>query len=430
MRGDRDATVERVDGWVRRRPWLGDLLLAGVLAGLVAPGSIGVVRDAALDRTQTVVLCALVGVLHLGPVCRRTAPVPAFLVLAGAELGLALVPFLPGADGTTYPAVLLPSSLAYLVGAYAVSAHARGPWPSASLAVGLVGALLVSVRVAAVPGSTTTLGAGGLAELLLLSSSFLTAVVAAWALGRFRRLRADQVTALAERARRAEADREQRDSQAAADERARIARELHDVVAHSVTVMVRQAEGGRYVAGRDPVAAATVLATIAETGRTALTDMRSLLGVLDPGSSPGTTDPQPTVDDLPRLVARVRASGQPVSLRVDGDPRPLDRAAHLAAYRLVQEALTNVVKHAGPDVEADVVLTWSRQALHLQVIDRGTPPRATDGVTPGGRGLPGMRERLQLVGGRLTAGPADSGGFAVSGVIPTAAAGAALSGPA
>jgi signal transduction histidine kinase len=419
VRADRVATVERVDAWARRRPWAGDLLLAVVLAAVVGPISVAMVLSSGLDRASAVLLWLLLGALHLGVPFRRRAPVAAFGVLAAAELGLALAPFLSGSDASPYPAVLLPSSTAYLVGAYSLSAYGPGRWPSASLLVGVLGALLVTVRVGTLPGPGPALGAGGSGELLLLSSALLGAVLAAWALGRFRRVRADQLAALAERARRAEADRAQRDQRAAADERARIAREMHDVVAHSVTVMVRQAEGGRYVAAKDPAAAATALATIAETGRTALTDMRSLLGVLDPGRGTAVEAPQPTLDDLPHLVQQVRSSGQQVSLRVDGDPQPMDRAAHLAAYRLVQEALTNVVKHAGEDVEAEVVLTWSRRALRLQVTDRGAPPRATDGVPVGGRGLTGMRERLHLVGGRMSAGPADSGGFAVVGEIPT-----------
>jgi signal transduction histidine kinase len=413
--------VERVDAWARRRPWLRDLLLAGILAGLVGPGSIDGVRDGGLDSTWTVALWVLIGALHAGVAFCRRAPGPAFLVLAAAELGLALAPFLLGPDGTSYPAGLLPSSLAYLVGVYTVSARSRGWWPTASLVISLVGALLVTVRVATAPGATTTSGSGAPRELLLISSALFGAVLAAWALGRSRRLRTDQLAALADRAHRAEADREQRDRQAAAEERARIARELHDVIAHSVTVMVRQAEGGRYVAASDPAAAATVLATIAETGRTALTDMRALLGVLQPGGGPAVDAPQPTVGDLPHLVERLRASGQPVSLRIDGEPRPLDRAAELAAYRLVQEALTNVVKHAGPDVEAEVLLSWTRRALRLQVSDEG-PARTGDDVPVGGHGLTGMRERLHLVGGRLDAGPSASGGFTVSGEIPTAAA--------
>ncbi|MGL5908700.1 MAG: sensor histidine kinase, partial [Phycicoccus sp.] len=256
----------------------------------------------------------------------------------------------------------------------------------------------------------------------LLTGLLLASVVAAWALGRFRRLRAEQLVALAERAARAERDRDLRQREAAAPERARIARELHDVIAHSVSVMVRQAEGGRYVATRDPGAAAAVLGTIADTGREALTDIRSMLGVLDSGPDRPAEGPQPTVADLSDLVDRLRAAGQPVRLRVDGEPQPLDAAAHLAAYRLVQEALTNVVKHAGGHVGAEVTLTWTPEALRVSVTDDGAPRPATAALPRSGRGLVGMGERLRLVGGTLTAGPGDRGGFVAAGEIPTTAA--------
>jgi hypothetical protein len=144
----RGAAAERLDAWAHRRPWLGDLLLAGILAGLVGPGSVDGVRDGGLDSTWTVALWVLIGALHAGVAFCRRAPAPAFLVLAAAELGLALAPFLRGPDGTSYPAGLLPSSLAYLVGVYTVSARGRGWWPTASLVLSLVGALLVTVRVA------------------------------------------------------------------------------------------------------------------------------------------------------------------------------------------------------------------------------------------------------------------------------------------
>jgi signal transduction histidine kinase len=411
-----------VDAWTRRRPWLGDLVFAAVLAGVLAPASWVLLRSGDVDEPWVAVLACLLATMHVAVAGRTHRPVPVFLLLAGAELGLALAPFLSDVATTdaTYPAVFLPSSLTYLVAAYSVSAYGGRPWPLLSLVIGVLGALLVTVRVVTAPAPDGAPPADTIGEFLFMAGALLAAVVAAWALGRFRRLRADQLAALTERAHRAEADREARDRQAAADERARIARELHDVIAHSVTVMVRQAEGGRYVSTKDPAAAATTLATIAETGRTALTDMRSLLGVLRAGTESAATDPQPTLDDLPDLLQRMRAAGQPVSLRVDGDPRPLPRAAHLAAYRLVQEALTNVVKHAGPDVDTEVVLTWSPDMLRLQVTDHGAPPRANDGLPTGGRGLTGMRERLHLVGGRLSAGPADSGGFAVVGEIPTA----------
>jgi len=404
--------------WTRHHRWAGDVLLAVVLAALLSPASVGVVRDSGLGAAWTWTSYLAVVALHVSVALRSRAPVVVFAVCAAAELVLALAPRLhdPGTPAS-YPAVLVPSSAAYLVAAYTLSAAGRGSWPLLSLLVGVTGSLLVATRAwAAGPAEVD----GGVGELLSLTGLMLASVLAAWALGRFRRLRADQMVALVERARSAELDRDRRRREAAAEERARIARELHDVIAHSVSVMVRQAEGGRYVAAKDPQAAAGALAAIADTGREALGDIRSMLGVLDAEVGPAALGPQPTLEALPELVERVRASGQPVELRVEGDPRPLDRAGHLAAYRLVQEALTNVVKHAGPDVRTEVLLTWTDRDLRLEVTDHGAPFQATEGMAPGGRGLVGMRERLQLVGGTLRAGPAESGGFSVVGEIPTA----------
>ncbi len=373
-----------------------------------------------LGRAWTVVLYAALVVLHLAVFGRRVATLPVFTICAAAELVVALAPTLHDSSrDAVYPAILLPSSVAYLVAAYTLSAWGRDRWPSVSLGVGLAGALVAVVRAWT---SRTEPGVmvNGTSDLLALTGLASAFVVAAWALGRSRRLRTEQLAALAERARVADADRERREREVVAEERARIARELHDVIAHSVSVMVRQAEGGRYVAATDPAAASGALAAIAETGREALTDIRVMLGVLDPEHGPASLGPQPRVEDVTELVERVRASGQPVRMRVEGDAQPLDRAAHLAAYRLVQEALTNVVKHAGPHTEVEVVLTWGDRLLELTVADSGggTPAGPHEGS---GRGLLGMRERLELVGGTLQAGPA-AGGFTVVGKVPTTAA--------
>ena len=415
-----DGAVPRAAHWMRHHRWVGDLGLALVLAAALLPTSIGMVRDSDLGPGWSATVHVALAAMHLAVVFRTPVPAVVFSVCAAAELLLAVAPNLhdPG-TAVTYPAVLVPSSATYLVAAYSVSAAGRGALPLLSLLVGIAGSLIVTAKawVSSFPPMV-----GGVSDLLFLTGLLLASVVAAWALGRFRRLRADQVEALVERARRAEADRDRRQREAAAAERARIARELHDIIAHAVSVMVRQAEGGRYIAVKDPQRAATVLATIADTGRQALTDIRSMLGVLDAEPGSASLGPQPTVENLPELIERVRSSGLAVRLRVEGEPQLLSRTGHLAAYRLVQEALTNVVKHAGPHVEAEVALRWTDQALRLEVIDHGAPFPATDGITPGGRGLVGMRERLQLVGGTLTVGPAESGGFAVVGEIPSASA--------
>jgi signal transduction histidine kinase len=204
------------------------------------------------------------------------------------------------------------------------------------------------------------------------------------------------------------------------DERARIAREMHDVVAHSLSVIVSQAQGGAYVAGSQPERAARALETIAETGREALADMRGLLGVLraDPdAAAPAPEDPQPGLADLPELVARVRAAGLPVELTETGTPRRLGAATGLAAYRLVQESLTNTLKHGGPAARAEVRLQWTDEELAVTVTDDGDGPASTGA---GGQGLVGMRERAAVVGGRAEAGPRPGGGFAVTARFPAA----------
>lgn len=412
--------LDRVDDWLRRSWWLTGPLVAAVLAVLVGPASVRGVLASDVGPGWVPALLGAIVVLHVAVAFRSRFPVVTFGVLAAAELVPAVAPPLSDLQAGSYPAVLLPTSLAYLLGAYTVSATAARPWPAVSLVVGAVGSVVAVVRLGLAGESLTGTVPGGLLTLLAL---FLASVLAAWALGQYRRLRADQVAALADRARRAEADREQRDRRAAADERARIAREMHDVVAHSLSVVVRQADAGRYVVATDPQAAAEVLATIAATGREALTDMRALLGVLRQGdNAPAETPaPPPTLDDLPGLVERLRASGQPVRLVVEGRPRPLDRAAHLAGYRLVQEALTNVVKHAGPGAEAEVALTWSRRGVRLRVTDTGgTRPEHDGGEEPqaGGGGLRGMRERVQLAGGALRAGPLPDGGWQVQADLP------------
>ncbi|MGI8576998.1 MAG: sensor histidine kinase [Nocardioidaceae bacterium] len=255
-------------------------------------------------------------------------------------------------------------------------------------------------------------------------AALLAAVVAAWSLGLFRRMRATYVEALEDQAKRAEEQREERAKAAAREERARIAREMHDIVAHSLAVIVRQADAGRYAVGGDPAAAEQFLTTVAGIGREALTDMRSLLGVLRRDDTHNAlsdgSGPQPTLSDLPELLARLRAAGLTVALVDQGPPVPLERAGELAAYRLVQEALTNVVKHAGA-ANAEVTLSWDDRGLTVTVTDTGGAARSAGDRGPVGSGLVGMSERLRLAGGHLVAGPRSGDGFLVRGRVPARA---------
>jgi signal transduction histidine kinase len=200
---------------------------------------------------------------------------------------------------------------------------------------------------------------------------------------------------------------------AVAEERARLARELHDVVAHAVSLVVVQAEAGA-AAGGPPDRVEEAFDAIADTGRTALAELRRLLRVLRSPGEPGPRDPQPGVAQLAPLVESVRRAGLPVEVRVEGIDRPLPPGVDLSAYRIVQEALTNSVRHAGP-ARATVVLRYGERDLELEVVDDGRGVRAGG---PDGHGLAGMRERIALLGGELAVGAAPGGGFAVRARLP------------
>ena len=233
-------------------------------------------------------------------------------------------------------------------------------------------------------------------------------VVVAWLAGRGLSTRARLTEELHEAAVRAQEAHEQEVARAAADERRRIAREMHDVVAHSVSVMVVQAGGARRILERDPRRAVEAAAHIEDVGRAALAEMRRLLGVLHQDEADRA--PQPTLGELDRLVERSRAAGLPVTLAVEGTPQPLPPGKDLAAYRVIQEALTNAIKHAG-SAPTSVTVRWEPAWLELEIVDEGG--RAMNGANGSGHGLVGMEERVRLYDGSLRAGRALGGGFEV-----------------
>lgn len=260
---------------------------------------------------------------------------------------------------------------------------------------------------------------GGLGEALIsffgLGLVGTITIVAVWALANLQRARVRQLALTRDRAEQALREREQRTALAVAAERARIAREMHDVVAHSLSVIIAQADGGRFVAAQKPEQAAEVLATIGETGRAALADMRSLLGVLRQEDET-SFGPQPGPEMLGDLTGRVVKAGLPVELQIDGSLEGLPHALGVSVFRLVQESLTNVLKHAGPGTTAAVRITRSPQQLVLEVLDDG---QGTDAAADGqGHGLTGMRERVSVFGGTLQAGPLPSRGYRVRAVVP------------
>ncbi len=241
-------------------------------------------------------------------------------------------------------------------------------------------------------------------------------VLLPWGTGRFLRERGARERAYRERAEQLDAVREQRASTAASGERARIARELHDVIAHSVSVMVIQAAGARTVMGSEPERADASLRSVERAGREALAEMRRLLGALDGGRDPRALAPQPGLADIEDLLARTRAAGLTTDLFVEGAATPLSPALDLCAYRIVQEALTNAIKHAGP-ASAEVRVRWECDALELEVIDDGRGLVSDNGFA-GGHGIAGMRERAALHGGSIQAGAGLVRGFTIRARLP------------
>jgi signal transduction histidine kinase len=240
----------------------------------------------------------------------------------------------------------------------------------------------------------------------------------AWYVGRRLRLRQERA-AQARQEQAAEAHR------IVIEERARIARELHDVVAHRVSLMTVQAGAAKAVATEDLDGALRAMSAVEEAGRQALDELRHLLGVLRPDAEFAGLGPQPGLADLPRLVDQVRAAGLDVSLAMDGVPAGLPARVDLFAYRIVQEALTNVLKHAGPDTHAEVRLGAGRKVLVIEVLDDGRGLTAHPGsggdsaARSRGHGIVGMRERALLLGGTLDAAPRADGGFRVAASLPT-----------
>jgi signal transduction histidine kinase len=388
---------------MRAHPLLVDALITvGVIIVIFLLGVAGEVTGSGLAFFANL---ALVSTLLL----RRVAPVLSFGALS---LLLALQVLLTPA--------ILPGDLAFLFGLYAIAAY--GPrWARwTGLATGLAGALIAASRWWASPTDGVTWWDMHGQNLALLCA----VVLFAWTLGSLRRTRVNYIFGLEERALQLERDAEQQATIAAAAERSRIAREMHDVVAHSLSVIVVQADGALYASARRPEAAVEALRTISATGRESLTQMRRLIGVLHEDEDDGAErSPMPTVDDLDRLVEQVRGSGVGVDLAVHGDAARVDGATGLTVYRIVQEALTNTLKHGGPDVRASVQVAYDPEAVSVLVADDGRGAASLDDGA--GHGLLGMRQRIAVHDGTVVARPRPGGGFEVRATVPYASSGAA-----
>ncbi|WP_199807805.1 sensor histidine kinase [Streptomyces sp. NRRL S-350] len=247
-----------------------------------------------------------------------------------------------------------------------------------------------------------------------------SAATAAVALGIAVRIRRAQLAGLRERAARLEIERDQRSRLAAVTERTRVAREMHDIIGHNLSVIVTLADGGAYAAQTSPERGREALLLIGETSRQALGELRRMLGVLrDRVNEDAELTPQPGVADLDGLCTRIRAAGPQVVYTASGDLDRLDRGVQLMAYRIVQESLTNALKHAGPDTRAHVTVSADVDRLRVRVQDSGPPVGAGTPAQPAGEGhgLAGIRERAALFGGSVTAGPGPGAGWTVEAVL-------------
>jgi signal transduction histidine kinase len=380
-------------------PLLAAVLVVGVVAELLFLGVPGL---ADLDEPpgRLALIAAILAWLVVAAVTawRRRSP----LVVLGVAIVAAVLTLAGPLEG---PAA---ATIAFGVVTYTAGAHLRD---RDALVGGLGVAALVATAV--VQPSAPIEEAGDLAAVLAMLGG-------PWLAGVAIRERRDREASYRARAEAAELDREARAATAVAAERTRIARELHDVVAHAIAVIVLKARGARRTIATDPAAATDALDTIESTGSEALGEMRRLVGLLRAGPDSSGLEPSPGLASLDTLVSLVREAGLPVDVMVEGTPRPLPAGIDLAAYRIVQEALTNALVHAGP-AEARLVVRFAPSAIELEITDTGPGSGASVGDSrghAGGHGVDGMRERVRLYGGVLTAGPSPDGGYGVRALLP------------
>ncbi len=371
--------------WLRARltagsPFARDVLIAGVLA-------VAGLAEMALRSSLLPMEIATVAFMTVPLAWRRRAPLASAVLVATA---------VAVSGGTPTDRHLILATLPFAM--YSLGAHAS----DRSALVGVLA--VVAVLWTSVAITTTDDAARDMVSIAVL-------VGAAFGIGRAIRSREMRLVASAERATVLERDREEELRRATNEERGRIARELHDVIAHSVTVMVVQAGAANEIIERDPARARQALVAIQDTGRQSLSDLRRLLGLVRDEES-ARLAPRPGLQELDGLVAEMRTAGVPIELEIHGTPRELPAGVDLSAFRILQEALTNVLKHAGA-ARARVVVTYAHDAIELEVVDDGrTQTRGH------GHGLVGMRERVMLYGGTLEAGPAEDRGYRVRARLP------------
>jgi signal transduction histidine kinase len=370
-----------------RRSFAFDLALALLAAAAELAQIIGATGAPAAPSLALAVVAG--GALVL----RRRAPVAVLATILAA--GVAIVAL--GDD---------PSGLSMLIALYTTAAYCELRVSLAALVLTAATAATLSAVTVDAPGRQTSATFGAIIAAAL--------TIGAWALGAYAQTRRRYLRELQERAASAEREREQLARIAVHEERASIARELHDIVAHSVSVMLLGVRGARDVLRSAPDAAEETLARVERSGEQSLAELRRILALLREPEQTAQSHPQPSLAELNELVAGYREAGLPVRLEVIGEPTPLAIGVELSVYRIVQEALTNTLKHTDPS-NVTVTLAFRDSRLELEVVDDGTP---TLGVLTPGQGLVGMRERVALLGGELETGQRQGGGFRVAAQLP------------
>ena len=392
--------MQKLSLWLRAHPVAGDsgIALLLLLLDLLPLISRGPTKLGGSPFWYVVVTCLIV----LPVVARRRATVPAaYVVLAGYALNIV----------TQATTARLAVDLVVAIFLYTlVSRLGRGsgaPFVAALLV--LFPAKIIIHTPPEVRGSIPFAVSAGIVFFAFC-----------WALGEFVGARRSQHEAVEQRLRTVEFEQDQQARIAVAEERNRIARELHDVLAHSVSVMVSQADGASYALRAKPELAEQAMKTISGTGREALSELRNLLAVLrNPDEHADARTPQPNASGLEELAGRVRSLGLPVKLDLSGDLDDLPTGLGLSVYRIVQESLTNALRHAGRGASASVTVANDGQRIDVEVVDDGARPGQPESETaPGGHGLIGMRERATIYGGSLDAGFAERGGWRVHAVLP------------
>jgi signal transduction histidine kinase len=386
---------------MRPRPWLLRHAFEALVVAVAVATQVELLVGSVTGPVVAVEAAALLATVPL--LFRRRFPFAAPALVFVGVAGVSLVVPAGVTEGASF------AILGLILACWAAGAQREGQQALAGAALGLAAfAVLVPAR----RGAGTTLQVGD-AQVDIVS---LLVIGIGLPLGAFAlRRREQRAAALEAQAERLAREREQRARAAVAAERARIARDLHDVIAHSVSVMTVQGGAARLLLDQDARRARESLLAVEQTGHQAMAEMRRLLGIAHAEPDTPALAPQPGLADLETLVEQVRRAGLPVALAVDGAPHAVAPGVGLAAYRIVQEALTNALKHAGP-ARAWVTVSYQPDALELEIADDGPGVASVDAT--GGHGLVGMHERVGLYGGELAAGPRAEGGFAVRARLP------------